>query len=113
VMRFLPHPTDPERFYYDNITMIRPSDSAELQPPGWFGLPEGTDVTGKSRPGCEYVALGEPANLGVVLDQDAFLLPYQQKGVRSRGFKGAILGEQESRLRHFHTELDRYVSGEK
>lgn len=113
LMRFLPHPQDPERFYYDNITMIRSSEVAGRQPPDWFGLPEGTDTSGNTRPATEHVPLGEPANLGLVLDQDSFLLPYQQKGVRSRGFKGAIFSEQEARLRHFHTELDRYLEGKK
>jgi hypothetical protein len=32
-----------------------------------------------------------------------------QRGLRSRGFKGQLWGEQEQRLRHFHAELERYL----
>jgi phenylpropionate dioxygenase-like ring-hydroxylating dioxygenase large terminal subunit len=113
LMRFMPHPTDPERFYYDTMTLIRPIDDPNYTTPGWMGLPEGTDTTGEVRPDTEYVALGEPPNLGQVLDQDSELLPVVQQGLRSKGFKGAIWGEQEQRLRHFHKELERYLHGEK
>ena len=78
-----------------------------------MGLPEGTDTTGEDRPDTEHVGIGQPANLGLVLDQDSDLLPVVQKGQRSRGFKGPLWSEQEARLRHFHTELDRYLAGEK
>lgn len=113
LMRFMPHPTNPERFYYDTMTLIRPVDDPDYAVPGWMGLPEGTDTSGDFRPDTEYVPVGEPANLGLVLDQDSALLPVVQEGIRSRGFDGAMLSEQEQRLRHFHVELDRYINGEK
>jgi len=113
LMRFMPHATDPERFYYDTMTLIRPVADPNYRTPGWMGLPEGTDTSGEVRPDTEYVPLGEPPNLGQVLDQDSELLPVVQKGIRSRGFDGAIWGEQEQRLRHFHKELERYLNGEK
>ncbi len=112
LMRFMPHPTDPQRFFYDTMTLIRPVPDPNYKTPGWMGLPEGTDVSGEIRPDTEYVPLGEPPHLGQVLDQDSELLPVVQKGVRSRGFKGAIWGEQEQRLRHFHNELERYLGEE-
>ncbi|MEJ8567350.1 aromatic ring-hydroxylating oxygenase subunit alpha [Elongatibacter sediminis] len=113
LMRFMPHPTDPERFFYDTMTLIRPVDDPDYRTPGWMGLPEDTDTSGEIRPDTEYVPLGEPPHLGLVLDQDSELLPVVQRGVRSRGFNGAIWGEQEQRLRHFHRELQRYLDGEK
>ena len=113
LMRFLPHATDPERFYYNTMTLVRPVDDPNYSVPGWMGLPEGTDTSGEVRPETEYTAVGEPPNLGQVLDQDSELLPVVQRGLRSRGFGGAIWGEQEQRLRHFHKELERYLSGEK
>ena len=113
LMRFMPHPTDPEIFYYDTMTLVRPVNDPDYTVPGWMGLPEGTDTSGDFRPDTEYVAIGEPANLGLVLDQDSELLPVVQKGIRSRGFDGPIWSEQEQRLRHFHAELDRYLSEEK
>ncbi|NOR19340.1 MAG: aromatic ring-hydroxylating dioxygenase subunit alpha, partial [Xanthomonadales bacterium] len=113
LMRFMPHPTDPEKFYYDTMTLVRPVDDPTYSVPGWMGLPEGTDTSGDIRPDTEYVASGEPPNLGLVLDQDSELLPVVQRGIRSKGFDGAIWGEQEQRLRHFHKEVNRYISGEK
>lgn len=113
LMRFLPDPNNPERFTYDNITLVRYVDDPHFSVPGWMGLPEGTDYTGAERPEIEYKALGEPPELGLVLDQDSHLLPIVQKGVRSRAFQGPLWCEQEQRLRHFHKELDRYIDGEK
>jgi hypothetical protein len=92
---------------------VRPVDDPDYSVPGWMGLPEGTDTSGDFRPDTEYVGIGQAANLGLVLDQDAALLPVVQEGIRSRGFAGAMLSEQEQRLRHFHVELDRYMKGEK
>ena len=113
LMRFMPHPTDPEKFTYDTMTLVRPVDAPDYSVPGWMGLPEGTDTSGKTRPDIEYVPIGEAPNLGQVLDQDSELLPVVQRGIRSKGFDGAIWGEQEQRLRHFHVELNRYIDGEK
>ncbi len=113
LMRFLPHPDDPERFFYDTITLFRPSEDPNYRVPDWMGLPKDADLTGEDRPDTEHVPLGEAPQLGLVLDQDSELLPVVQKGVRSRGFRGPLWGEQESRVRHFHRELDRYLAGEK
>ena len=113
IMRFIPHPTDPERFYYDNMTLFRYVDDPGYTVPGWMGLPEGTDVTGEFRPEIERYSAGEKAELGEVLDQDVELVAAVQEGVKSRGFKGPIWCEQEDRIRHYHRELDRYLNGEK
>lgn len=113
IMRFLPHATDPERFYYDTMILYRYVDDPNYTVPAWMGLPPGTDVSGETRPETVHVPIGQPPGLGEVLDQDSELLPIVQKGVRSRGFDGPLWGEQEQRVRHFHRELDRYIDGEK
>jgi phenylpropionate dioxygenase-like ring-hydroxylating dioxygenase large terminal subunit len=113
LMRFLPHPTDPERFYYNTMTLIRVSEDPHHKAPDWMGIPEGTDLSGRVRPPLEKFGVGEDGNLGQVLSQDAELLPEVQRGVRSRGFKGPLWGEQEQRLRHFHTELERYLTDDR
>ena len=110
LMRFLPHETDPERFYYDTMTLIFPAEDPSYRPPAWMGLPEGLDVSGRQRPAMEYYSIEQDAMLGQVLSQDAALLPVVQKGMRSRGFKGQLWGEQEQRLRHFHVELERRLA---
>ena len=113
LMRFMPHPTDPERFFYDTMTLFRPADDPDYKVPGWMGVPEGTDLTGEVRPTIERSMVGEEPNLGLVLDQDAELLPIVQQGIRSRGFDGPIWNEQEQRLRHFHTEINAYLNGKR
>tara|TARA_R110002110_G_scaffold76898_1_gene202268 strand:+ start:6259 stop:7611 length:1353 start_codon:yes stop_codon:yes gene_type:complete len=110
LMRFLPHESDPERFYYDTMTLIFPVADGSYKPPGWMGLPEGTDTSGKVRPATEHYGIEEDANLGLVLSQDSSLLPVVQQGMRSRGFDGQLWSEQEQRLRHFHVELERRLA---
>ncbi|MFK7888748.1 MAG: SRPBCC family protein [Gammaproteobacteria bacterium] len=113
LMRFMPHATDPERFYYDTMTLYRHAEDPDYKAPAWMGIPENIDLTGEDRPDTEYVPLGEPPNLGLVLDQDSELLPVVQEGSRSMGFDGPLWSEQEQRLRHFHVELDRHLKGER
>jgi phenylpropionate dioxygenase-like ring-hydroxylating dioxygenase large terminal subunit len=113
IMRFLPHATDPERFYYDNITMYRYVDDPNYSVPAWMGLPAGTDVTGLTRPNVERVPADQRPDLGEVLNQDVELVAAVQRGSKSRGFRGPLWSDQEQRVRHFHRELDRYIRGEK
>lgn len=113
IMRFLPHPTDPERFYYDNIILYRHVDVEGYNAAAWMGLPEDADLEGNDRPDITHFTAEEKPDLGLVLNQDAELLPFVQKGIRSRGFRGPIWNEQEARLRHFQVELDKYINGEK
>ena len=113
IMRFVPHASDPERFYYDTMILYRVVDDPNYTVPAWMGLPPDTDTSGKTRPNIRRVPIGVKPNLGDVLDQDSELLPVVQQGLRSRAFKGPLWGEQEVRVRHFHRELDRYMSGEK
>lgn len=111
--RFLPHPDDPNQFTYDTCILFRHVDLPGYGPPAWMGVAPGTDTTGLTRPETVRVPLGVPPELGDVLDQDSELLPIVQQGARSRGFRGPLWSEQEGRLRHFHTELDRYIDGDK
>ena len=111
IMRFLPHATDPETFYYDTMILYRHVDDPNYTVPAWMGLPPGIDVSGRTRPNLIHVPAGQKPNLGDVLDQDSELLPVQQKGLRSRAFRGPLWSEQEQRVRHFHKELDRYLDG--
>ena len=113
--RFLPHATDPQRMYWDHITLYRPVKNADnsYAVPGFMDVKPGTDLSGETRPDIARFAPGDKLEMGLLFEQDAELLPLQQLGVRSRGFKGPLFGEQELRVRHYHTELDRYMNGEK
>lgn len=113
IMRFVPHPTDPERFFYDNILLYRHVDLPNYNVPTWMAMPEGVDLTGEMRPDIERWPAGVEPAIGPVLLQDFDLVPHVQRGLKSRGFKGPLWGEQEQRVRHFHREVDRYVNGDK
>ena len=95
LFRQRPHPTDPDRMYYDVWTL-------ELIPDG-HEWPE--------RPKHLHVRHGEKS-IGLVLDQDAQNLPGVQAGMHSAGFDGLWLGSQELRIRHFHHVLDGYLYGD-
>lgn len=113
IMRFLPDADNPQQFYYETMILYRPVDEPDYKVPSWMGLPEGIDCSGETRPDVIHVPVGESPELGEVLDQDSVLLPVQQLGVRSRGFRGPLFGDQEQRVRHFEAEVERYVNGEK
>ena len=61
------------------------------------------------RPEYIYVKDGEEHTLGEVLDQDAYNLPYVQKGMNSPGYRGLWCGEQERRIIHFHQVVDKLI----
>jgi carnitine monooxygenase subunit len=113
IMRFVPHASDPEKFTYDTMILYRHVDDKDYGVPAWMGLPAGIDVTGQTRPNIKRVAIGVKPELGEVLDQDSDLLPVVQKGLRSRGFRGPLWSEQETRVRHYQREIDRYLNDEK
>jgi hypothetical protein len=108
---FRPHPTDPERSFYRAISLNLPVpgtqecviDLASVGPeatsePGWDGA---------VRPDVRTPT--EIADFGAVLAQDAARVPAVQKGIRSRAFDGLLLSDSESRIRHYHAEIDRYL----
>ena len=67
------------------------------------------------RPDHAHYVLDDDLELDVVggggklLNQDTYNLPRIQAGMRSRGFEGLFLGDQELRIRHFHKTLEDYV----
>ncbi len=93
VFRQRPHPTDPDRMFYDIMTF-------ELVPAGeeW-----------PRRVKHQQFRHGD-RSIGLVLDQDAGNLPGVQAGMHSRGYRGLWLGQQELRIQHFHKTIDDYLS---
>ena len=94
LFRQRPHPTDPNKMFYDIWMFER--------------VPEGEEWP--QRPRLQRFRHGE-RSIGQVLDQDAFNLPLVQKGMHSSAFKGLWIGDQELRIRHFHKVIDDYVYG--
>src|SRR3546814_7907935 len=62
--------------------MYRHIDVPGYGAPFWMGLGEEVDMSGETRPDVVRTGLGEPPELGEVLDQDSDLLPIVQAGAR-------------------------------
>ncbi|MDH3641081.1 MAG: aromatic ring-hydroxylating dioxygenase subunit alpha [Gammaproteobacteria bacterium] len=112
IQRFRPDPRDPQRMTYDLMVLIHPLDDPDYNVPAYMGVEEGTDLSGLTRPERQVIQYGEEG-LGYVINQDASMMGHVQRGVQSRGYKGARYSHQEQQLRHWHKELERYMNGEK
>lgn len=109
-MRHRPHATaDPNKMYFDFIMCVPPREGVDV-PPYTHKI-----VKGGEKPVGEILEWGEWAHpvVNQVLGQDVSLMPYVQRGIRSDAFEGAILGEDEIRIKHFNENLDRYLNAEK
>ena len=104
-LRARPHPTDPEQCVFDNW---------------WYApCPDGVTDPVRTTVGIvprdheavhEVFAVGEKS-MGRTIDGDIEIFPLQQQGFRSRGYRGAYLAGQESRIRRYHELIDDYVEG--
>ena len=50
-------------------------------------------------------------SIGPGIEDDIRVFVTQQRGFRSRGFKGVYLSEQETRIRRYHELIDDYIEG--
>ena len=107
VFRYRPHPDDPNYCYYDFlITAHNPPGTPDpLVEHRLYRHDELQDYADAFQ-GTFHPMLAN------VLKQDGSNMPTMQQGVRSRGFKGMILSEQEVRIRHFHQTIDRFLLGD-
>lgn len=106
IMRFLPHPTDPEKCYY-HVHVISQKLKDGVRPPAYMGVEPEVDVSGKTRPARRYNSKHKP-ELGEVLEQDVGNIEGVQKGLRSRSFDVNKYSEQEQRIIQLHAEIGRY-----
>jgi len=112
VIRFLPHPKDPETFYY-HVLIIVPKLKEGCTTPFYMGLEKEADISGKVRPARKYTTASSP-QMGEVLDQDIGNMESTQKGLRSRSFTGGMrFGSHELRDMVMHAELNRYLRDQK
>ena len=107
VFRYRPHPTDPNRSFYDFFILVH-------NPPG-SPEPEFTHRLHTHGSAEHYAAAFEGTFdpvLANVLRQDGSNMPTMQRGVQSDSFNGMILCDQEVRIRHFHQTIDRFLAGD-
>lgn len=96
IFRYMPHADDPGRATFWVQQFERPAE------PG-MTVERPKTVHGR---GLDYKFENE------VYNQDARNIPWLQKGVNSKGFKGMLFNRQERRLRHFYDSLDQYLAAE-
>ncbi len=109
LQRMRPHPTDPERCRFDHWIYASPASIAY----GLFRSNGGIIDTGnKGDADIEYIEFGE-RSINPLADQDAGITTGQQLGLRSRGYRGARLAGQESRIARFHHVIDEYLAGKR
>ena len=96
LFRHRPHPTDPNRMYFDIWMLEYIVDPEEIP---------------DERPRHRFYQYGEKS-LGMVIDQDGANLPKVQQGMQSAAFDGLWLGDLEVRIRHFHKTLDDYIGSD-
>ncbi|NQX87466.1 MAG: aromatic ring-hydroxylating dioxygenase subunit alpha [Halioglobus sp.] len=104
-LRARPHPTDPEQCLFDN----------------WWYAPNPEGVAGPVRTTAGLVGRDEivsheifkpgEQSMGLTIDQDMSIFPTQQMGVRSRGYRGSYLADQESRTARLHELVDDCIAG--
>jgi nitrite reductase/ring-hydroxylating ferredoxin subunit len=97
LFRHRPHPSDPDRMYFDVLNLVRLPNADMPRPEHEFHICD-DDLR------IDLVGGG-----GDLLAQDTHNLPRIQQGMHSAGFAGLHLGDQELRIRHFHSVLDRYL----
>jgi phenylpropionate dioxygenase-like ring-hydroxylating dioxygenase large terminal subunit len=98
LFRSRPHPTDPDKMYWDYQN--------------WARIPRGADRP--PRPVHRHAVWGDgqEKELHLALRQDGDAAAPIQAGMHSRGFEGLHLAAQERRIRLFHKVLGDYIESE-
>jgi len=113
VMRPRPHPTDPDKCFFDKWT-LRINVAADAgRGLSLAGDPKAAPSEAIERPEHavftqEDVIAGKHS-MTITIDQDIHYLRDMQAGMHSRGFSRAWLNEDESRVQHFHDWLDLWL----
>ncbi len=111
-LRARPHRNDPEQCLFDNWWYASP---ASLQAPSMqrsnSGMPADVNPdTGE----VDVTWLTYPQDsIGPAIEEDVAVFVTQQRGFRSRGFKGVYLAQQEKRIRRYHELIDDYIARRK
>lgn len=106
MQRMRPHPTDPERCVFDHwYYAFAPAAAVGGHADAATSIR--VDGAGAEHEVFDY---GERP-MGIIPDQDIGITQGQQLGMRSRGFKRAVLAGQEARVGWFHQVIDDYLAG--
>lgn len=106
-LRGNPHPADPEKCIFDMWYLTLFPEGAKE----YYSNSMRDWVSVDTPAAHERGKVGE-VSCGPGIDQDVAIWSTQQKGLTSRGFRGEYMPTQERRIRFFHENLDRYISGQ-
>ena len=102
VYKFLPNGNDPDSCIFEVMILLRHPEGTERPP----AAP--CTVLSADEPFASCEALG---SLGPVFDQDDANLPAVQKGMKNSATGKVVLASyQESRIRHLHQTIDKYLN---
>ena len=108
--RWEPHPTDPEKCFFDLWTMAYPVEGQQEYVKRTGRVPVKLEEAEYDE--REYDdGLGVPDLADQVMFQDWQLTAGQRAGWRSRGYQEPYLAAQETRVRRFHEVLNDYLAG--
>lgn len=105
-LRADPHPTDPEKCYFDMWYFTWFPENEDR----YYSYSMGEEVDRNVPVPHLRGKVGE-LSCGPGIDQDVSIWSEQQKGLRSRGYRGGHLAGQEARVRFFHDTIDRWLAG--
>lgn len=114
VMRARPHPTDPNRCWWDKFT-LHMQPRAEIA--GRAGVPfepaDPADLAPVPRPAHDEFTqddiIAGRKSMTITIDQDVHLIRDIQAGMHSRGFAAQKLCDDEARVQHYHDWLDHFM----
>mgnify|MGYP001996856088 FL=1 len=112
MFRHRPHPTDPDKMYFDRMIFNRvPKGEATAgAKAGAVDLfVELGDGSVDGRPDHNFYRYGEQSS-GLLLDQDASCLAGVQRGLHSRGMTGLWISHHERRMRNLDYWWEKYMS---
>ena len=101
-LRARPHRDDPQQCLFDNWWYASPA-SIEAGIERNHGGADEVPVT--------LLDFEDAASIGPGIEEDVAVFVTQQRGFRSRGFKGVYLSKQEMRIRRYHELIDDYIAG--
>lgn len=104
LLRPRPHPSDPEKCFFDHWWMVPEIEGRKFTP----SPAGGPDLPVEDAP-LDFVKYGQKS-LGRTADQDLSIGAIQQMGLHSAGFGQFYLARQERRVQHFHEVLNDYMS---
>lgn len=110
VWRWEPHPTDPEKCFFDQWTMAYPIEGQEEFVNRTAFVPLKLEEAE-----LDFREYGDGSSVQDLADQVVFqdwqLIPGQTTGWRSRGYQEPYFAAQETRVHRFHEVLNDYLAG--